>query len=146
MSMLDIREEDSRYSTRSTVIIFVLLSILTVTVYKVYSFFGHGVSSDAMTWMFLYPLLYGALFYLVTGSLLPRMNRFTGYRLFYNLYNAGIATITVGSFQKGIMEIAGTDSRYLKLFYGIGYALLGAGILIFLFLCANYKKVRNRNM
>lgn len=143
MSISDIREKDNRYRSSKTVIICLLLSIFAAVVNKVYSYFGHGVSSNAMTWMFLYPLLYGGLFYLMAGVFLPEVNRLQGYRLFYNTYNAGIATVTIGSFLKGIMEIAGTDSKYLKLFYMLGYGMLGAGILIFLVLVINYGKIRN---
>jgi hypothetical protein len=94
-----------------------------------------------MTWMFLYPLIGGGILYLLLAILLPELNRFAGYRLFYNIYNSGIALLTTGSLLKGIMEIAGTGSVYLKFYYTLGYIMIGAGILLMFVLAANYKKI-----
>ena len=141
MSILDIRTEDSGYKTTRTVIVYLCFSIFAFVVNKVYALFGHGVSSAAMTWMFLYPLLGGGLLYLLLGLLLPRLNRLVGYRLFYNSYNAGIALLTVGSLLQGIMEIAGTSSPYLKGYDLLGYAMTGIGILLLLLLGSNYKRL-----
>ncbi len=140
MSILDTRMDDNKYRYGKTVIVFLLFSAFAFAVNKVYSLFGHGVKSDAMTWMFLYPLILGGLFYLLIGFLLPGMICFTGYRLFYNLYNSGIAVFTIGSLLKGIFEIAGTSSPYLKLFFMTGYVMIGAGVLIFVILILNYKR------
>lgn len=141
MSILDINKQEVKHSSQKTVVVFLILSALAVVIDKVYALFAHGVSSDAMTWMFLYPLIQGALFYLLLGSLLPQLDCFYGYRLFYNLYNSGIAVITTGSFLKGIMDIAGTSSVYVNIYYITGYILLGAGVILLLILAANYRKL-----
>lgn len=144
MSILDIRIGDTRYKYHKTVLVYLCVSILSVVINKVYALFGHGVSSDAMTWMFLYPLLGGGLLYLLLWFLLPGVNCFTGYRLFFNLYNSGIALLSVGSLLKGIMEIAGTSSPYLKLYAWMGCILTGAGVLLLLILAVNYNKLRTQ--
>lgn len=141
MSILDIKKIGKKYSLKKTVIVYLAVSVFTFAVNKIYAIFGHGVSSDAMTWMFLYPLIGGALFYLLIGLLLPEINRFAGYRIIYNIYNSGIAILTVGSLLKGIMEIAGTSSSYLKFYDMTGYGFIVFGLIILILLTANYKKL-----
>jgi len=48
---------------------YLLVSAAAVAFDKVYDVYGHGVDSAAMTWMFLYPLLGGALYCFVMGRL-----------------------------------------------------------------------------
>ncbi|MBN7772508.1 hypothetical protein [Clostridium aminobutyricum] len=129
MSISDIKVR----SNRKTVFVYIIASIVALVVNSVYGIFSHGVSSGAMTWMFLYPLLGGAFFYVVMGVLIPTANRINGYRKFYNLYNSGIATLTVGSFLNGILEIAGTSSPYTIFFYFAGGLLMAVGSIAFSF-------------
>jgi hypothetical protein len=51
--------------------------------------------------MYFYPLIGGALFFFIIGIIIPEMGEQPEYRVFYNIYNAGIAVLTVGSFLKG---------------------------------------------
>lgn len=141
MSILDIKENQTGYKYTKTIIVYVIFSVFAVVVDKVYALFGHGVTSDAMTWMFLYPMIGGAVFYLLLGLLLPKINCFAGYRVLYNLYNSGIALLAVGSLLKGIMEIAGTNSSYLKYYYMFGYGFIAIGLVFLVILVANYKRV-----
>ncbi|MDR1733351.1 MAG: hypothetical protein LBR73_00485 [Oscillospiraceae bacterium] len=100
------------------------LSLLCVLLTNVYALFGHGIRSQAMDLMFLYPLIGGSLVvtYCLCKELLPR----TG----FNLFNAGLTTLTVGAFLSGILEIAGTASPYIPGFYIIGGVLCAAGSII----------------
>jgi hypothetical protein len=141
---LDIRENDKKYNYQKTVIVYLTVAVFTFIANKVYAIFGHGVSSDAMTWMFLYSLIGGTVFYMLLGLLLPEINRFEGYRILYNLYNSGIALLTVGSMLKGVMEIAGTSSSYLKFYTFTGYGFIALGLVILIVMAVNYKKVRIR--
>lgn len=79
-------------------------------------------------WMFLFPLIGGVIGYSFIRSLPPKNVTANGFRSFSNLYNSGIATLTVGSFLQGVLEIAGTNSIYVPYFYVIGAALLVAGL------------------
>lgn len=126
---------------KKTILVYLILSVIAVVVDKVYGVFGHGVDSDAMTWMFLYPLLGGVLFYTVINLLFSKIIIFSGYRVFYNIYNSGIATLTFGSFLKGIFEIAGTNSDYLMYFYLVGGAFSAIGLIMTLILVINQKRV-----
>lgn len=110
-----------------TIIVYILCGIGCIFAEKVYGLFGHGVRSAAMTWMFLYPLLGGGLLFLLLRFARPRIQRYGLYRLGYNLYNAGIATLTTGSFLQGILEIAGTASPYVTGFAAAGGLLVTVG-------------------
>jgi hypothetical protein len=84
-----------------------------------------------MDLMFLYPLAGGALPFFV----LSRMPRFPEGRFFRpacNLYNSGIAALTVGSLLRGIVEIAGTGSAWIGPFFAAGLIFVCGGSGIFL--------------
>lgn len=124
MYTLDIRKN-------KTVPVYLAVSAFTIIVDKVYAIFGHGVKSENMTWMFLYPLVGGFAFFLILDMVFPWIIQSSGYRLFCNLYHCGIAIFTIASFMKGVFEIAGTNSPYI-LWYQIGGSIfLGTGAIQF---------------
>ena len=112
---------DIRKKFLKTIVIFSIMTIFTFIFNKVYGIFGHGVTSPYMTYMFLYPLVGGVLFYGIVMLLIPSIVNKKRYRFFYNIYNSGIAVLTVGSFLRGIMEIAGTFSTYLMAYTLVGW-------------------------
>ena len=113
-----------------TVNVYFMISVFTIAVDKIYAIFGHGVTSSYMTWMFLYPFLGGTMFYLFLEHVFYEMKNCNGYRLFFNLYNSGIAAFTVGSFMKGIFEIAGTGSPYTIWYFITGGLFVTFGLVI----------------
>lgn len=121
--------------------IYLILSVISIVVDKVYGIFGHGVDSAAMTWMFLYPLFGGVLFYFVIERIVPNITKFAGCRVFINMHNSGIATLTLASLLKGIFEIAGTNSPYLIYYYMVGGVFIAAGLIIILQMAMNKNKV-----
>ncbi|HEY5576288.1 MAG TPA: hypothetical protein VIK34_06185, partial [Clostridiaceae bacterium] len=96
MSTSDTRIRAPRKHIRKTTAAYLTLSLLAVAVNYVYGLFGHGVHSGYMTWMFLYPLLGGALFYNLISLAIPGVIRVSRYRMLFNTYNSGIAALTVG--------------------------------------------------
>ncbi|HWQ71126.1 MAG TPA: hypothetical protein VN370_02285 [Desulfitobacteriaceae bacterium] len=140
MSILAIKEKGRNRRIRKTILVYLIISLLAVAIDNIYAVFGHGVSSAAMTWMFLYPLLGGTLFYLLIELLLPGICQFTGYRVFYNVYNSGIAVLTTGSFLKGILDIAGTNSPYVVLFSVAGWLFIASGLILLTILAVNQKR------
>lgn len=132
MSILGIDTKSKTWQMRKTVLVYIVLSLTAIAVDNIYAIFGHGVRSASMSWMFLYPLLGGSLIYFLMERLAPRVVETAGYRLFCNVYNSGIAILTVGSLLKGILEIAGTTSPYTALFPIIGWIFLVAGVVLFL--------------
>ena len=142
MSVLDTKKKSRKKQIRRTVWSYLIVSILMIVINKVYGDFGHGVHSAVMTWMFLYPLLGGVLLFLLMDRLLPdTTTRFSGYRLFYNSYNSGIAVLTTGSFLKGVFDIAGTNSSYIALFYAVGWLFIVLGLTVLLALILKDRKI-----
>lgn len=85
--------------------------------------------------MFLYPLLLGALVFTVfVFAKIPKMNR-----LSFNIYNSGIATLTVGSCLHGIFVIAGTASSYQFVYTYIGISLIIFAFITYAFSCIKEK-------
>jgi hypothetical protein len=117
-------------TSKKTGITYLVLTVVTIIIEKIYRLFGHGVTSPSMTWMFLYPLAGGLLIYLVSREKVG-MGSSERFRSVFNLYHSGIATLTVGSFLMGVLEIAGTDSDYLPYFYIVGFVMVLLGILLF---------------
>jgi hypothetical protein len=138
---LDINKKNNEKQLRKTIWVYLVLSVVAVVVDKVYDIFGHGVNSVAMTWMFLYPLLGGALFYFIIQRIFPYSTKFVGWRVFLNLHNSGIATLTFASFIKGIFEIAGTNSPYLIYYYIIGGGLILVSLITIHIMAVNKKKL-----
>ena len=121
---------------RKTAISYGAVTISCILFAKIYGLFGHGVTSSAMSLMFLFPLLGGLLPFLLLWLIgLPKMQDENAdparlanqYRFFYNSYNSGVATLTVGSLLSGILEIAGTASPYLIAFTIGGWLMLAIG-------------------
>lgn len=133
MFTLDINQNSKKIETLKTVFVYLIISIFCFVVSRIYAVFGHGVSSDYMTWMFLYPILGGTLFYLILGLLIQGIKKVTGYRIFYNLYNSGLAILTVGSFLKGIFDIAGTNSPYVKYYFETGWVCITCSVILLTF-------------
>ena len=130
-------------ATRKTVLVYLVLSVVAVAVDNIYAIFGHGVRSDYMSLMLLYPLLGGAVVYFLVGLL--TWNSYATsrmYRLGYNLYNSGVATLTVGSFYKGILEIAGTASDLESAFMIVGWAFAAIG-MIFIIVAVATLRIRH---
>ncbi|MEG0772096.1 MAG: hypothetical protein RR409_02100 [Clostridium sp.] len=138
---MDINKRNNEKQLRKTIVTYLILSVTAVVIDKVYGIFSHGVDSKAMTWMFLYPLIGGALIYFIIEKFMPHIIRFEGYRGFLNIHNSGIATLTIASFLKGIFEIAGTNSPFLQYFYIVGVAFLIVGLGIMVIMVINQNKV-----
>ena len=113
-------------------LIYALVSAFLVFFNAVYSLYGHGVHSASMTLMFLYPLIGGVLGFALLWLFCPAAETVRRFRLLYNLYNAGVATLIIGSMIKGVLDIAGTASPYTAVYFIIGWLLTGIGFLYFL--------------
>lgn len=48
-------------------------------------------------------------------------------RILFNLYNAGIATLTGGSILRGIIDIAGADTTYPVYYFLVGTVIVASG-------------------
>ncbi|HWP50103.1 MAG TPA: hypothetical protein VN626_00265 [Clostridia bacterium] len=128
----DTKIENNRLHFCKTIVAYLLIALLALLISIIYGFFSHDVASPWMTWMFLYPLVGGALCFTFLGLAQCKVRRVPGYRLFFNAYNSGIATLTVSSFLKGVFDIAGTGSPYVGALFSAGWVFLAYGVIVLL--------------
>lgn len=117
---------------KKSVLSYSVVTIFLIILNYIYSLFSHNVISNYMRYMFVYTLI-GGLF---INLILIMSNEITEVKLFYigkSTFNYGIATLVVGSFIKGIFEIAGTDSIYLTNYFYVGIVLISIGALLLLY-------------
>ncbi|MDR2656735.1 MAG: hypothetical protein LBB86_02795 [Oscillospiraceae bacterium] len=107
-----------------TTLAYLAVSALCVVISNVYALFGHGIRSDAMDFMFLYPLVGGALVF--TALRISRLAYPCRFAL--NAYNAGVALLALSALLKGIMDIAGANTGFVKGFFVAGCCFLLVGI------------------
>ena len=112
-----------------TVLVYTGITLFCGLFSVIYEYFSHNVWSGFMVWMFLIPLLGGVIpFMLVRGGSGISFPK----RIPFNLYNSGIATLTVGSCLQGVLEIYGTTSDFMPVYLIAGTVLLTAGIAVYL--------------
>lgn len=92
----------------------------------VYEHFSFGVYSYFMLYAFAFPLLLGALPFLLAG-LRDKYIHLPGFSR--ALWHAGTATLTVGSLFRGVIEIYGTDSVLCIVYLAAGAVLLLSGAM-----------------
>lgn len=109
--------------------VYLLVSLFCVLFGAVYEQFSHEVYSGYMIYAFLFPLAGGTLPF-AAMSVYGR-GRIPG-RLTRNLYNAGIAALTMGSIMEGVLEIYGTTNDLLQIYWFAGFSLIGLGILLYI--------------
>lgn len=114
-------------------IIAALFCALFSAVYEAFSF---GVYSYFMLFAFVIPLLGCSLPY----SIIVYRSKGIPGALALNLWNSGIALLTVGAIVQGVIEIYGTTNR-LVIFYGIAGAVFCiSGIAAWLKASSSYEE------
>jgi|SRR5574344_2975130 uncharacterized membrane protein YtjA (UPF0391 family) len=103
--------------TKKTIIKYLSASLFCIIVNFIYAKFSHNVSSNYMTFMFLIPLI---------GLLLSFISQKITY---HNFLASSILTLTLTSFLKGIVEIAGTSTLYINFLFYISLILLIISLL-----------------
>lgn len=110
--------------------VYLLVALFCVLFGAIYEYFSHEVYSSYMIYAFVFPLAGGALPF--TAFSVYGCGRLPG-RLSLNLYNAGIAALTVGSVMQGALEIYGTTNDLLQAYWFVGFGLVGIGLLLYIF-------------
>ncbi|MCD7748729.1 MAG: hypothetical protein LUH42_01610 [Oscillospiraceae bacterium] len=121
--------ESARLTAAKTAFVYLLAAVFCMVFGAVYEHFSHDVYSGYMIYAFAFPLLGGAVPFCAM-TLLGRCPVPT--RLPQNLYHSGIATLTVGSVFQGVLEIYGTTSRLMRVYWTVGIALTAAGAALYL--------------
>jgi hypothetical protein len=123
-------DKTKRTKALKTVLIYFVVSLFCVFFGLEYERFSHGVYSNYMIYMFLFPLLGGAAPFGVLW-LIKKLS-FPG-RVSFNLYNAGIAALTVGSCMQGVLQIYGTSSDLTLVYWITGIFLTACGAAFYIF-------------
>ena len=100
-----------------------LLSGLCAVFALIYELYSHGVVSWSMALLPLWPLLGGALPFLLLARL-----RVSTAQLTRCLWHTGLLTLTVGSLMTGVFEIYGSMSSLVRVYRIVGAALTTAGL------------------
>ncbi len=112
-------------------------TVSTVFFAAVYECFSHQVYSRAMILAFLYPLLGGLM---PTTLLMLAKAKLKPGEWTRSLWDAGIASLTLGSLFGGVLEIYGTTSRLSAVLPVLGWTLLALGLLLWILeLCRREK-------
>lgn len=122
-------EPEKKHMSRSS-LIFICVSLFCGLFSAVYEHYGHGVYSNYMVYLFAFPLVGGTIPYALLG-LLP--NVVCPSRLSMRIYNSGLAALTVGSCLRGVLDIYGTSSGYVPVYWAAGALLTELGVVIYLF-------------
>lgn len=103
------------------------MTALTLVFGIVYTYFGHGVTSDYMTYAFA-PLLIATFLYLLFTAFekIPRPERFSATFLAF-----AATSLTLSSIARGILQIAGAYSNYDGIVEIAGYIFLVIAILLY---------------
>ena len=110
-------------------IVYALVSVFCFVLGYIYEMHGHGVNSNYMIYMFLIPLIGGALPYLILIFIPKTVKKHATSRV---MHYCAITTLTVGSFGAGAIEIYGTATRLTKVYLYVGIALTAAAIILFI--------------
>ena len=117
------------YKEKKSPVIYLGISFLCLITFIIYNQFSHGVTSPFMTFLFCWPLILGFIPYLLL-AVIPKAEYPD--RLTLNVYNSGVAALTVSSLLKGIFDIAGNASIYQHYLMIFGTIMLIAGIIIYI--------------
>ncbi|MCD7855213.1 MAG: hypothetical protein LUG66_06325 [Clostridiales bacterium] len=124
-----------------TIFAYLVLTLFCALFGAVYEYFSHEVFSYFMLYAFGFPLIGGVLVYfLLLFFRLPLPGR-----LSLNLYNSGIAALTVGSIFQGILEIYGTTNRLIYVYWVIGALFLLTGIISYIMSLSAVSKKQNND-
>lgn len=127
---------DIKYFKKQSIVYFVF-SILCFAFGRIYEIFSHDVYSKFMMNAFLIPLFMGCLLSLIIYLL--KIKKLAN-RLSVNLYNAGVATLTVYSIFRGVLEIYGTTNYLINIYLCISISMFLISIV------ALFKKIIKTNI
>ena len=112
---------------KKTILWYTLISAFFFVGSRIYEHFSFGETSAFMHYLFLIPLIGGAL--LVLLQLMVK-----GFsRLSLNLWNSGVATLTVGALYRGIVNLSGRSTTMDQPYFYLGVAFLALALISLFF-------------
>lgn len=125
LSTLDKNElREQRNRMRVIGMRYLMATLFCIVFAAVYEYFSHQVYSDYMIFAFAFPMIGGALPFLLVAL---RGRNFPD-DIAISLYNPGIASLTVGSIMHGVLDIYGTTNSLINVYWIVGTFLTVAGI------------------
>ncbi|KIR03128.1 hypothetical protein P261_01943 [Lachnospiraceae bacterium TWA4] len=119
-----IRKKEDRRKEK-TAISYLCAAILCLLFACIYEHFSYGVYSIFMIGAFLFPLILGGfVFFLLWFFDKPTPS--DGWTM---VYHCGVATLTVGSIVKGVLEIYGTTNWLTGIYWIVGILFVGIGVI-----------------
>lgn len=94
----------------------------------IYEHFSHGVYSNYMIYAFLIPLFLSV----IPGIVILLNEKSVPTKTTSALWNAGVATLTIGCIFQGVLEIYGTTNRLMIVYPSIAAGLMAAGITVWI--------------
>ena len=130
---------DIKIRCGKTAAVYLAVAVLCAVFGAIYEMFSFGVFSFYMTFCFLPALVLGflpfGLFYLAAIHAPGRLS--------YNLYNSGVAALTVGFVFKGVLEIYGTTNVRSEIYFAAAALFIAASAVSFVFERKKSKKRLN---
>ena len=112
---------------KKTILWYTLISAFFFVGSRIYEHFSFGETSTFMHYLFLIPLIGGAL--LVAMQLVVKGLS----RLSLNLWNSGVATLTAGALYRGIVNLSGRSTTMDQPYYYLGVAFLALALISLFF-------------
>ncbi|MHC5372341.1 hypothetical protein ACYSNU_00920 [Enterococcus sp. LJL120] len=111
---------------KRTIIGYLSITAFLFVFQLIYHRFSHGVTSIGLEYVWVIPLIGGLLIILLNGPLKTLNNR-----LAFNLYNIALAVCINAVIIQGILDIAGSDTPYLRYYYFIALPMLALSLVFF---------------
>lgn len=127
-TILTIPESDNTMQAAKTAFVYILLAVFCALFGGIYEYFGHEVYSFFMIYAFAFPLAGGALPFFIIFWSKAKIYPCAAAR---NLYHSGIATLTVGSILRGVLDIYGTTNSLVQYYFYAGIVLSIAGAFVY---------------
>lgn len=116
---------------------YLIVAIFCAIFSTVYEYCSHNVYSPFMVFAFAFPLILGGLPFFIL-KLLKTEN----YPSLWvkNLLHSGVATLTVGSIVRGVLDIYGTTNPLSKYYWPLGIGLYLLAVIIWIAQLSFFKK------
>jgi len=129
VTLYTLPDSPAKIKMRRYALIYLCIALFCGLFSAVYEYFSHGVFADFMVYLFAFPLIGGVLPYAVLGFLrraaCPPLT-------LARVYNSGIAALTAGSCVQGILDIYGTSSVYIPVYWILGGVLVLIPLALYL--------------
>lgn len=121
-------KETVKWSKRN-MFLYLISSLLVAVFGQIYEFFSHGIFSWFMNLAFI-PLFVCFLLWLVTWLLAAKKNVIKKPDIFFQkCFNLSAIVLSLGCIVQGVVDIYGTTSKLISVYWIVGFILLVVAII-----------------